>query len=165
MWWPSFLLGSSCKLDVICQSLKALSPSADCSVSLMSFLIHSVISTKTIFTLIFLADVIQNWRYMDVSAYFWTSLCFDDSTDGAIVNLRLTLKQRFLKCAFVNANASFAFNVKKQARFGQPYCRLLPVPVSEQEGVGVLSVGTWKADQCFGITVFSIWSNFSWLKH
>lgn len=48
----------------------------------------------------------------------------------------------------------------------QPYCRLVHMgPCPGRRGLGVLPVGKWEAYQHGGIRVYSIWSNFRWLKH
>lgn len=38
-------------------------------------------------------------------------------------------------------------------------------PCPGRRGLGVLPVGQWEAYQHGGIRVYSIWSNFRWLKH
>lgn len=65
--------------------------------------------------------------------------------------------------SFVNANVSFSFTVEKQASDSVS----LPSACAHVRAGGGCGppCGTREAYQCFGITVYSIWSNFSWLKH
>lgn len=165
MWWPSFLLGS-CEFvfagstDVILRHLSELKSifSHCCLFSGFNPFWQRedplpVISAKMIFNVIFSISKLQDGTWF-CRAIFECHCVFSDSTDGTLVNLKLKLKQRISKMLMLLFHSLWPIP-----------STLLPVPVSEQEGAGVLPVGTWEACQCLGITVYSIWANCSWLKH